>query len=294
MLRGALPASVLGPVGPKLDHDAAESWARPSQKNPADDIVAPVHVATLTKSSPAREPVPVNVGRLSRRLLLACIGAVVFLWMSDYFVNYSEWTSIGAIRRMCSMTREDALASWFQVTQTLLTGLTALLIWSSMRHTAADTWHVRSWLVVALFFLYLSVDDGSQVHERIGTAFDTLRERGVGPGVYFPSYAWQIIFVPLLGTVGLDFQEGLEAEHRLNVYTAIVRRWDFTEFAGRQFGETPFDTVTHFSQSLEEGLEMVSISIFWALFVAHLAREPRFLSYRFTDPAGADGRRAAG
>ena len=55
-----------------------------------------------------------------------------------------------------------------------------------------------------------------------------------------------------------------------------------------------FDTVIHFSPSLEEGIEMISISIFWALFVAHLAKEPRLLSFRFTDLALGDGRRAAG
>ncbi|MEQ1760856.1 MAG: hypothetical protein ABL986_21310 [Vicinamibacterales bacterium] len=259
------------------------------------------------------DPVSVHVGRLSRRLFLCCVGAVVFFWSLDYFVNYSEWTNIGAIRRMTNMTREDGLASWFQVTQTLLTGLTALLIWTSVRHRSTDRWHVRGWFVVALFFLYLAVDDGAQVHERIGTAFDTLRERGIGPGVLFPSYAWQILFVPLLGAVGLfmfaflwtalgtrrtrvavvvaillqatavglDFQEGLAPDHPLNVYAAIVGQWDFTEFADQQFGETPFDTVTHFSQSLEEGIEMLSISIFWALFVRHLAKEPQAIAFRF-------------
>jgi len=274
-------------------------------------------MATAPKSSAALEPVPLNVGRLSRRLSLVCLGAVVFLWWLDYYVNYSEWTNIGAIRRMCNMTREDGLASWFQITQTLLTGLTALLVWASVRGKSSDRWHVRGWLVVALFFLYLAVDDGAQVHERVGTAFDTLRERGIGPGTLFPSYAWQILFVPLLGgiglfmfaflwgvfgsrgarlavllaialqaaAVGLDFQEGLSAEHPLNVYSAIVNRWDFTEFADREFGETPFDTVTHFSQSLEEGIEMLSISIFWALFVRHLAREPGAVAYRFYDSA---------
>lgn len=52
VLRGALPASVLGPVGPKLDHDAAESWARPNQKNPADDIRMLGMPATPTYSTP--------------------------------------------------------------------------------------------------------------------------------------------------------------------------------------------------------------------------------------------------
>ncbi|MDO8795637.1 MAG: hypothetical protein Q7J25_13575 [Vicinamibacterales bacterium] len=259
----------------------------------------------------------VNTARASRIQLSLCVGAVIFLMWLDYYVNYSEWTDIGAIRRLCNMTREDALASWFQVTQTLLTGLTALLIWFSARHRRSGGWHSTGWLVVALFFLYMAVDDGAQVHERIGTAFDELRERGVGPGVLFPSYAWQILFVPLLGgvglfmfaflwrtlagraarltvllaialqaaAVGLDFQEGLAPDHSLNVYSAIVNRWDFVEFADRQFGETPFDTVTHFSQSLEEGVEMISIALFWTLFIRRLAQEPRELMLRFTDPA---------
>ena len=85
--------------------------------------------------------------------------------------------------------------------------------------------------------------------------------------------------------VGLDFQEVLEAEHPLNAYTAIVNRWDFVEFADRQFGETPFDTVTHFSPSLEEGVEMISIALLWSLFIRRLAQEPRELMLRFTDPA---------
>ncbi len=275
----------------------------------------------MSAAPPARNPRPVaavvNAAKAGRIQLVLCIGAVVLLWWLDYYVNYSEWTHIGAIRRLCNMTREDGLASWFQVTQTLLTGLTALLIWFSARHRRSGGWHSTGWLVVALFFLYMAVDDGAQVHERIGTAFDELRERGVGPGVLFPSYAWQILFVPLLGgvglfmfaflwrtlgragqrlalllaiglqvaAVGLDFQEGLAPDHRFNVYSAIVGRWDFTEFADRQFGETPFDTVTHFSQSLEEGVEMISIALFWTLFIRRLAQEPRELMLRFTDPA---------
>lgn len=238
---------------------------------------------------------------------------VSLFWWLDYFVNYSEWTSIGALRRMCNITREDSLASWFQVTQTLLAGLTALLAWLGLRAKNEQAWRRRGWFLVSIFFLYMAMDDGAQVHERIGTAFDVLRERGVGPGVLFPSYAWQILFVPLLGgmglyvasflwrtfssraartalvvavllqavAVGLDFQEGLAPDHPWNLYSTIVARWDIGQFADQHFGETPFDTVTHFSESLEEGFEMISISLFWTLFVSNLSRDPGELTIRF-------------
>ena len=54
-----------------------------------------------------------------------------------------------------------------------------------------------------------------------------------------------------------------------------------TQFTDEHFGETPFDTVTHFSESIEEGIEMISISLFWALFVSRLSREPGEITIRF-------------
>ena len=39
---------------------------------------------------------------------------------------------------------------------------------------------------------------------------------------------------------------------------------------------------------------MISISIFWALFVAHLAKGSRLLSLPFSDPTVGEGRRTAG
>ncbi len=166
-------------------------------------------VSASPDSRPTRQqatvPVVTSVGAhgLSRRTLAIMMGLVLALWWLDYYVNYAEWTDIGAIRRLCNMTREDGLASWVQVTQTLLAALTASLIWVSARLRAPRSLAARGWFVVAAFFLYLSVDDGAQVHERIGTAFDVWREEGEGPGTLFPSYAWQILFVPVLGGVGL-------------------------------------------------------------------------------------------
>ena len=93
-----------------------------------------------------------------------------------------------------------------------------------------------------------------------------------GPSVLnlFPSYAWQILFVPLFGlfgllllvfvwyelrdrtglllmvaaiaclvvAVGLDFVEGLDADHPWNVYSWITSRVDLADFtAARQIVE---------------------------------------------------------
>ncbi len=54
VLRGALPAAVLGPAGARIDADGGSvSWARPNQKNPAEDIRMLGMPATPTYASPA-------------------------------------------------------------------------------------------------------------------------------------------------------------------------------------------------------------------------------------------------
>ena len=49
----------------------------------------------------------------------------------------------------------------------------------------------------------MAVDDGAQLHERLGSTFKAMRE-DVGSSLdFFPSYPWQILFLPIFGTLGL-------------------------------------------------------------------------------------------
>ena len=141
--------------------------------------------------------------RLARRVLHFCIAAEILFVFLDYHVNYAEWTDIGAIRRMFNTAREDGLASWFATTQTLLAGLTLGLIYLSVKNGPGPRWKAKGWLVLTLFFVYMAVDDGAQLHERLGSTFKAMRE-DVGSSLdFFPSYPWQILFLPIFGTLGL-------------------------------------------------------------------------------------------
>ena len=109
----------------------------------------------------------------------------------------------------------------------------------------------------------------------------------------FPSYEWQLVALPFLVAaglfmlfflwrefntrgerlllftaaacmalaVGLDFVEGLEFNHPLNVAAWFGGTFDFT-----------IHSVKHFSKSLEEFLEMVAMSVLLMLFLRHLIR----------------------
>ena len=247
--------------------------------------------------------VPVDPRRLARRVLVCCVALEISFVLLDYHINYGRLTEVGAIRRLTNIAREDGLASWFGTTQTLLAALTAWGLLLLARAGKAAAWRRAGWLVIAVMFTYMAVDDGAQLHERLGTLSSVLRERG-GPSPLdiFPSYSWQILFVPLFGlfglglavflwyelnertglvlvfaalaclvaAVGLDFIEGLDEDHPWNVYSWITARTDLGEFTRARFRHTPYDTLEHFSRSLEEFLEMLANTFLWVTFLRHV------------------------
>lgn len=229
------------------------------------------------------------------RMFLVLIVFEVFFVLLDAFVNYGKFTEISALRKMANIAREDGMATWFAVTQTFLAGLTALAVYYLSRRINMVQSAV-GWLVISCFFIYMAIDDAAQVHERLGTAFNIISKRG-DDGVLSallslsPSYTWQLVVGPIfvgiglymsyflwrelkasgsrkliilavvwMGiAVGLDFFEGLEREHRWNIYTYLAETYALKDY-----------TVWHFAKVAEEFLEMLSITTFWIIFSKHL------------------------
>ena len=145
-----------------------------------------------------------DAGRVARLVLIGCLGIELLFVLLDYHVNFGRLTDIGALRRMTNIAREDGLASWFGTTQTLLAGLTAWTIALLVRSQGAPRWRKAGWTAVAGFFTYLAIDDGAQVHERLGTVFRTLSEQGNPSALaFFPSYSWQLFLGPVFAVLGL-------------------------------------------------------------------------------------------
>jgi hypothetical protein len=177
------------------------------------------------------------------------------------------------------------------------------LIVLQMKGRSQGAWTRRGWVLLAVFFTYLAVDDGAKIHERVGTAIDDLA------GSYdatassespprFRSYTWQVVFVPLFGAVGLfallflwkqlktpalralliiglgcfvvavglDYIEGLE-----NGYDGVAERFDIDD-----------DAVTHFAKALEEWIEMLGTTCLLIGFLTHFMRASPLVSIRFS------------
>jgi hypothetical protein len=237
---------------------------------------------------------------------------IIFLAWADIRINHYEWIESGAIQRLVNITRDDGLPNWFSSIQLLFIAIVLwiivlVLVYSKpkLKQKKTDRW---AWGIIALFFTFLAVDDGSKLHERMGTAFgDSFNARHeYDPGVIsnlfdvFPSYYWQLVFVPLLGlmaafiiiflyknlynkrqlvyilagfscfvcSVVLDFVEGLNEE----VYNPVV-----------VFFDTDLHTIQHFSKLIEEIAEMIGNTFFMVAFSRQLVNIAEYWQIKFTN-----------
>lgn len=271
-------------------------------------------------SSPRTTPpnqalLDVNTTRLSRTLLIVCLIVELSFVVLDYIVNYGRLTEIGALRRMFNIAREDGLASWFAVTQTIFVALTSWLVYATTKRGDGPRSTSLGWLVVALLFTYMAVDDGAQIHERLGTTFERMGDASGTSFDFFPSYTWQILFLPVFAAlglfvlvflwrelerrsprgcvllamslfalaVGLDFFEGLNPDHRFNVYSWLAANTDWDSWTQARFQASAYDALRHFSRAIEESMEMAANSILWFVFLRYLGARRADIHLRFRE-----------
>jgi len=252
----------------------------------------------------------INAGRLISVLFVMLVSAEIFFVLADAIINVGELSELGPVRRFFNITREDGVASWFGVTQTWMLGLTAAFIYVLVRAGNSLRWRRVGWAILALFFLYMAMDDGAKFHERIGSSAKYLlhgedADSGTIIAGFFPSYAWQLVFLPIFGSFGLfalwflnkeltvtrdklmvvaaigllvlavvaDFFEGLDIDHPYNLHGWIEYTWDLTEYQ-----------VRHFSKSVEEFMEMLAMTLLWITFLRHLVRTFPGIKLQFQNP----------
>ncbi len=270
----------------------------------------PLQLASPRAPGPAPVVLRVDAARMITALVLIAFAAEWALVLADATINYAKWTELSPIRRFFNITREDGLASWFGVTQTWMAALTLGLITWVVARGGAPRWKVRAWGAVTLFFGYMAMDDGSKLHERLGSAFDEYAaDHGPSEQVLalFPSYPWQLLVLPFFVGMGLfmawflwrelaerrprlmvaaavglmaaavvlDFFEGMDPEDALNLHTHIRLAFGLSEY-----------DVSHFSKSIEECMEMMSITLLWAVFLRFLAGAAPELRVVLGPPAG--------
>jgi hypothetical protein len=241
-----------------------------------------------------------------RRVVVACLLTALVLVLLDYRVTLLGFDSPTVIRRMFDIGREDSLPNWFSALQTLLSALTLWMVFLVVRARDGSRWVRGGWLIVALFFTYMAIDDGSRFHENMGAVLEDLARRFEGGNDWglrrFPSYAWHLFLFPLFGVaglfsaiflirqvnrartrmivllafglfglaIGLDFVEGLDWKHPWSSYAGLVNSSEVEVLSRRLFDRSAHYTVHHFSKSLEELLEMLAGTLLWSVFLTQL------------------------
>jgi hypothetical protein len=246
-----------------------------------------------------------DAGLLLRRLLVFLIVSELLIVYLDIVVTYFEAIDHPAVADLCNMVIEEGINNWFSSMQTLVVGLVVLLITARVAlDPAATRGRVLAWALISLFFFYMAFDDGVGFHEAMGTWFDDDRKAAAGGTglsawllAVFPSYAWQILFLPALGALGLftvawSFKE-MSRRGRILVFAGIAcfvfavgldfvegMEWPYESLTAQlQLHE---DTVPHLSGVLEEFTEMFGTTLLLYAFLEHLLGICRNLRLRVT------------
>ncbi|HYE95411.1 MAG TPA: hypothetical protein VD962_04330 [Rubricoccaceae bacterium] len=244
--------------------------------------------------------------RVDARVLVRDLVVVMFtlealVVVFDVWLGYGRVFATPDLRAFFDATLEGGFASWLAVTQTALVALTLAAMAAAYRQMGYPRRRWGGWAALAACFAYLAFDDGTQFHERMGTAFAEAEASGRGIGAAFPSYYWQLLFGPLfLGmavfmagflaqelrsarlrllvgvafgllafAVVLDFVDGLDADHPMNLYARLAEGHDALAFS--LFGVRAFEAAIHLSRALEEAVEMAAMTTLWAVFLLHFA-----------------------
>ena len=229
-----------------------------------------------------------KVSTTPRLLLIFLISCEVLLVLLDAFINYGKLTEIPQFHRLFNIAREDGLATWFASTQFLACALFAWIISSIQADKENKPMRSNFWTYIAIGFVYLSADDAAEIHERLGSAFKFYAKNSEWAAnllEIYPSYPWQIVVGPIFLAAGIYafyFLWKAFSDAKLRKYLIIAAIctffavcFDFIEGIDdldkqlQAFFNADSYTVSHFSKSIEEFLEMVGISIVLASFLAY-------------------------
>ena len=225
-----------------------------------------------------------------QRVLVVAMGVATLLLLMDTALFQYRAALPEKFRVVFDITLEANIPTWYSVILAFVAANICLLI---MLHyyRIPDRMMWISWLSIALFFVYLSMDDASQFHERIATVWAAQHTNGkaetglVGEMVRsFGSYHWQLLFLPIFALFGLYmawmFYREVTGKARIylagglacfvvavfldyldgtySIYLAIM---DYINFA---LGE-----LEHMFRAAEEYIEMLGLTFFITGFLSH-------------------------
>ena len=234
---------------------------------------------------------------LIKKIIIFCIALEISLLIIDAIFNYRAPGNARSLSLLIDISRESGLGGWFSSVQTLLSGFTLLLIFFRARMDSTEWKETVGWLVLSIFFIYMAIDDGIEIHEQCANCLGLFNLPQTSPWfIYlhkvkkFPTYYWQMLFGPFFITMGIFMLyflwkkiEGLNLRKYIIIGLicfAIAVGMDF--FEGLYNSHVKFNqllhlnwerhVVIHFLRATEEFLEMMGNTLLWYVFLSYLSK----------------------
>jgi hypothetical protein len=234
-----------------------------------------------TESFADRDRPQLFLGRATqRRILQVTIAGAVILVLVTLLTDLGfEFENVKLNRALLlfDLKLEANVAVWYSSTLLFVTGIAALLV---AAQTPARPRHLKfAWVLAALVFTGLSVDEAAQLHEAVGRIFT--RETSEVPGLAWGitgDFGWLVALAPLIIAVLAAMMIVVRSlkpcppSHRLA--GAGVACWIgvlVAEFIQAQMHRLSMERSVQ--GVIEEGLEIAGTNLFLASFL-------RFLGFR--------------
>lgn len=242
----------------------------------------------LTESEPS--PVSSNTGAAAapleirfspRGLLILCL--FIQGWFVILHLHLANHTSPGVtlLGQAFDLTREGSIPTSWACLQAIGVGITALLILLLRQRQGIPTSHSTGWVIAAILFITIAIDDAASLHERIGA----ITSLGMMDNLGYPSYPWHIVVAPgfalgLLLAVYLLWGDLKQVRGGRTLVVVAVACFglsqciDFVEGLERM-SKLPMEVLSKplpYWMIVEEVLEMVGTALFWCAFAACLFR----------------------
>lgn len=226
-----------------------------------------------------------------QKLFVSLIAIEILFLLVDTVINCCGLVTSIELRRLLDITLEANLPTWFSSTQLLFTGLVACSL-AGLQRAHGRRSRQLGWTILAVFFIYMGIDDAAQIHERLATVTADILKASESEALMveavknFRSYHWQLFFLPVFGAVGLFMTVFLFREFSdrrtfglfvaalscyvlavgLDYFDGIDSNYDvIVAYAGYSF-----DQVRHLFRALEEFIEMLGTTLFLMCFLYHL------------------------
>jgi len=234
---------------------------------------------------------------VARNVFLAFVITEAALFGLDYLLAYRELVDVDDLQRLFNVTLEDTIGTWVSTTQYLLIAGTAWLLYLCRRGDVQGARAARGWALLAGFFTYMSFDDGSRFHERIGSMFGDYAPAAPSEAVasaarglleIFPSYNWQLAFFPVFAGMAIFLLVFLYRELKnQDLYTLVVcglTCWtvavllDFLEGSSEAMiyivplFDAGYRGTEHLMRAAEECIELFGATLILTAFLAHFAQ----------------------